>query len=322
MLRLGIVRLADAAPYVMAGELGYFAEEGLRVRLSKELGWSTIKHKLAYGELDAVHALAPLPASLSLGHEVAATPCRALMVTSRLGNAITLSNRIRERGVRSADDFRQEVRSSRGRQRYTLGVVAVDSCHHFLMREWLHLAGLKPGEDLQIVVVPPGQALRNLRAGTLDGYCVGEPWNTLAVAEGIGWCPAISAELRSNHIEKVLAVREENLAAQPDTYAALQRALARACAFCRAKENGATVMESMCKKPYLGVTAQGLGCLWQSTLDLGRDEVVRGVPLIDFPADTSLSAEDVSWILDSMEAVGLIKDSEAQKRAQAAFPLR
>lgn len=199
--RIGMVRLTDAAPYIMAGELGYYKEAGLRVELTWELGWSSIKHKLAYRQIEAAHALAPMALSMASGYEVAATPCRVLMITSRMGNAITLSQYIRERGVSDAEEFRQEVRSSRARTRYTLGVVAMDSCHHILLRQWLKGLSLVPDKDVRIVVIPPGQALRNLRAQTLDGYCVGEPWNSMAVRENLGWVLALSHELSPRHME-------------------------------------------------------------------------------------------------------------------------
>ncbi|MBK1858894.1 CmpA/NrtA family ABC transporter substrate-binding protein [Cerasicoccus arenae] len=298
-MKIGLVRLLDAAPYILAGELGYFQEEGLRVQLHWELGWATIKHKIAYGELDAAHALAPQPLAISVGYDVAARPCRALMVTSRLGNGITLSNNIRERGVSSSDDFRAEVRSMRGQRLYKLGVVSLDSCHYFLLRQWLTSIRLDPDRDVKIVVIPPGQAVRNLRAATLDGFCVGEPWNSLAVREGLGWTVAMSNDLAPNHPEKVLIALESKIADRPDQYEGLIKALKRACQFCSNPENNSRVARQMRRSQVLGTTAQGIEKILRGEYDRGTGLDFLPEPVIDFGANggTDISAADVAWII-------------------------
>ncbi|MGE9297373.1 MAG: CmpA/NrtA family ABC transporter substrate-binding protein [Puniceicoccales bacterium] len=300
VLRIGLVRLLDAAPYLLAGELGYYEEAGLRVELSWELGWATIKHKLAYGTLDGAHALAPAALSIGAGYGVAPTPCRALMVTSRLGNAITLSSRIRERGVSSADDFRAEVRSSRGQRIYKLGVVAMDSCHNFLMRQWLRSIRIDPDSDVKIVVIPPGQAVRNLRAGTLDGFCVGEPWNTVAVRDGIGWCPAISDDLAPDHAEKVLLATQDRIDSRPAAFRALVGALTKACQFCDDPENHSRLARQMRRTGVLSSSAQGVEKVLRGEFDFGDGEGVQSRRIISFTrsGDTSVTASDVAWILN------------------------
>jgi len=300
VLRIGLVRLLDAAPYVLAGELGYYEEAGLRVELSWELGWATIKHKVAYGALDAAHALAPLALSIGAGYGVAAAPCRALMVSSRLGNAITLSSGIRERGVTTADDFRAEVRSARGQRLYKLGVVALDSCHNFLMRQWLRDIRLDPDHDVKIVVIPPGQAVRNLRAGTLDGYCVGEPWNTVAVREGIGWCPATSEDLAPGHPEKVLLAPREKIEARPREFIALAEAVSRACRFCDDPENFSRLARQMRRTGVLSSSAQGAEKVLRGQFDRGDGAGAQPHAMISFARDgeTAITAADVAWLLN------------------------
>lgn len=323
-MRIGLVRLLDAAPYVLAGELGYYQEAGLNVRLSWELGWATIKHKVAYGELDAAHALAPLPLSVSLGFDVAARPCQALMVTSRLGNAITLSNAIRARGVQTADDFRAEVRSMRGQRLYKLGVVSMDSCHYFLMRQWLTNIRLDPERDVKIVVIPPGQAVRNLRAGTLDGYCVGEPWNSLAVREGLGWTVALSHELTPNHPEKVLMALNSSVEERPEQFDALMQALKRACAYCADPENISRVARQMRRAPLLGATAQGAEKMLRGEYDRGTGRGFLPEPVIDFGSNgsTNVTAADVAWItLSARQAEWRgVKAEDIMDTASKAYP--
>ncbi len=322
-MRIGLVRLADAAPYILAGELGYYAEAGLKVHLSWELGWASIKHKIAYGQLDAAHALAPMSLSLSMGLNIATTPAVALLVTSRLGNAITLSTSFRERGVSTTDEFRQEVRSSRGKSRYTFGVVSLDSTHHFLLRSWLRQVGVDPDRDVRIVVVPPGQATRNLRARTLDGYCVGEPWNSLAVREQLGWCPALSNEIQPGHPEKVLLARRDRVEEDPQSYKALTTALHKACAYCANPKNIAAVARKMRKTSVLGAAAQGLERTLRGEFDRGNGESVSSVPVIQFCGgkDGTASPSDMKWISEGMQDCGLISslEKDEQKRLEAAY---
>lgn len=309
-LRIGLVRLTDATPYIIAGEMGYYAEAGLTVHLSWELGWASIKHKMAYGQLDAAHALATMPLTLSYGVGVAASPMVALMATSRLGNAITLSTRFRDRGVTNAEEFRQEVRSSRGKTKYTLGVVSEDSTHHILLRNWLKQCHLDPDKDVRIIVVPPGQALRNLRAHTLDGYCVGEPWNSFAVKEDLGWCPTLSEEMAPGHLEKVLMVRKDHVETAPDRYKRLTKVIQKACAYCANPENFTNVARKMRKASILGPVAQGMEATLRGEFDRGNGTHTDALPIIRFskgPED-EITKADMLWLLEGIRDCGIIAD--------------
>lgn len=322
-IKIGLVRLADAAPFILAGELGYYEEAGLRVSLSWELGWASIKHKIAYGQLDAAHALAPLPLSLSLGLNIARTAAVALLVTSRLGNAITLSSSFRERGVSNTDEFRQEVRSSRGKRRYVFGVVSLESSHHILLRTWLRQTGIDPDKDVRIVVVPPGQAIRNLRARTLDGYCVGEPWNSLAVREQQGWCPALSHEIAPAHPEKVLLARMDRVEESPERFRALVEALQKASEYCASPDNAALIARKMRKATILGTAAQGMERILRGEFDRGDGTGEARLPIIRFcqKNDSSVSRSDMSWIAEGMQDCGLIPDNNKDfaNRLAAAY---
>ena len=174
----------------MAHELGLFRKFGLNVSLSRELGWATIRDKIIYGELDAAHAVAGLPFAVSLGLGSIQCECVTGLVLCLQGNAITLSQDLWLRGVRDAGGLHREILRSRGRRTFTFGVAFPFSSHNFLLRQWLLSGGIQPDRDVRIVVVPPPQMFANLEAGNLDGYCVGEPWNSVAVKKGAGWCAA------------------------------------------------------------------------------------------------------------------------------------
>ncbi len=252
-LRVGYLALTDAAPFVVAQENGFFRRHGIRVELRREIGWATIREKIIYGELDAAHALAPMLWSAQLG--LGCPPCEVLtaLVLSLNGNAITLSRALREAGVRDLGTLREHARTVRQRQPLNFGVVFPWSSHHLLLRAWLQSGGIDPDRDVRIVIVPPAQMFRNLAAGTIDGYCAGEPWNSLAVRENVGWCPAWSASLEPGHVEKVLMVSRRFAESRAAEHGALVRALAEAAAWCDEPQHREPLAELLGGAAYLNL---------------------------------------------------------------------
>src|SRR5438128_6989923 len=169
-LRLGFVPLTDCAPLAMAQELGLFRKYGLRVNLRRELGWATIRDKIIYGELDAAHALAAMPVAATLGLSSIRCDCLTGLVLNLHGNAITLANDLRKRGVCDGASLRKLILESRKEKTFTFAAVAPYSSHLFLLRTWLASHGIAPGQDVRIVIVPPPQMVANLKAGHLDGF--------------------------------------------------------------------------------------------------------------------------------------------------------
>jgi len=255
-LRLGFLALTDAAPLVAAQELGLFAHYGLRVQLSREAGWATIRDKVLFGDLDAAPAPAPMLWAAQLGLGCAPTEVCTGLVLNLHGNAITLSHRLRAAGVTDADTLRVEALRRRGENKLTFGVVFPFSSHHLLLRQWLQAAGLDAERDVRIAIVPPAQMFRNLAAGTLDGYCAGEPWNTLAVQSNEGWCPAWSSALAPGHVEKVLLVRADFARHRAAEHTALIAALAHAAAWCDEPNHRNQLTEMLAAPTYLNLPAK------------------------------------------------------------------
>jgi ABC-type nitrate/sulfonate/bicarbonate transport system substrate-binding protein len=272
-LRVGFVSLTDAAPFVAAQELGLFARHGLQVDLRREIGWATIRDKVIYGELDAAQAPAPMLWSAQLG--LGCPPCEVLTarVLSLNGNAITLSRALWEAGVRDGASLREHARTRRARQPLTFGVVFPFSSHHLMLTEWLRAAGLDPAADVRIVVVPPAQMFRNLAAHTIDGFCAGEPWNSLAVREGAGWCPAWSAALQPGHVEKVLLVTRRFAESRAAEHAALVHALAEAAAWCDEPQNRERLADLLAAAPYLNLPARVIAPALLGRFDCGHGRV-------------------------------------------------
>jgi ABC-type nitrate/sulfonate/bicarbonate transport system substrate-binding protein len=254
-IRIGFLALTDAAPLVVAQARGCFARRGLPVELCREVGWATIRDKVIYGELDAAHAPAPMLWAAQLGLGCAPADVCTGFVFNLHGNAITLATRLWTAGVRDADTLRAEALRRRGEKKLTFGIVFPHSMHHVLLLHWLKAARLDPERDVRIAVVPPAQMFRNLAAGTLDGYCAGEPWNTLAVQHGEGWCPAWSATLSPGHVEKVLMVRQGFAERHRADHALIIAALAEAAAWCDEPQHRAELAEILSVPAYIDLPA-------------------------------------------------------------------
>ncbi|HEX3718010.1 MAG TPA: CmpA/NrtA family ABC transporter substrate-binding protein [Verrucomicrobiae bacterium] len=268
-LRLGFVPLADCAPLVMAHELGLFRNYGLRVRLYRELGWASIRDKIIHGDLEAAHALAAMPLAATLGLGSVRCDCLTGLVLNLHGNAITLSHDLWQRGVRDGNSLREEIARSRREKTLTFGAVFSFSSHRHLLRKWLSAAGLNPDCDVRIVIVPPPQMLANLKSGNLDGFCVGEPWNSAAVQMRAGWCPAVSAELDPGHPEKVLMVRQEFAETREEEHLALLAALLDACEYCAAPENHEEIITTLARPEYVDASAAVLRRGFSGPFDFG-----------------------------------------------------
>ena len=301
-VHLGFVPLLDAAPLILAAEMGYFADEGLQVALHRQIGWGNVRDKLVYGQLHASHALLGMPPVSVLGRDRFPEPVTAVMSLGTGGNAITLGRRLTEVGVTTAVALRQWL-ASRGRdatlddKRPTLGHVFSCSMHHYLLREWLAGAGIDPDRDVRLVVRPPSQMGRQVETATLDGFCAGEPWNTLAVESGAALVVAATADLFPGHPEKVLAANGRWLARSPHAAVALVRAVLRACAFCHDPANAGRVADALSRPGYLDLPAELLlRCLARGTAKSGRRSAVANHD----PAGTFPSATHAAWMLTQM----------------------
>ena len=284
-LRIGFLALTDAAPFVVAQECGFFERFGLEVELRREVGWATIREKIIYGELDAAHAPAPMLWATHLGLDSVAAPVLTALVLNLNGNALTLSGRLWDAGIRTPAGLRDEARRRVGERKLTFGVVSMFSTHHLMLRSWLRGAGMNPGRDVRIVVVPPAQMFRNLSAGTIDGYCAGEPWNSLAVRERAGWCPAWSSAHQPGCAEKVLMVTERFATSRAREHAALIGALTGACAWCDEPANREPLAQLLSGPAYINQAARVILPALQGRFDCGHDRIEPVPDFITFHRD-------------------------------------
>ncbi len=252
-LEIGFIPLTDCAPLVVAKEKGFFAKHGLTdVTLSREPSWKEIAKGVGTGRLDAAQMVAGMPLALTLGAGgKTPVPIVSPMTLSRNGNAITLSKKFYEQGVRTLADFKAAIASTPDKV-HTLGMVHPASMHNLLLRYWLASGGIHPDRDVSLTVIPPPQMVANLIAGNIDGYCVGEPWNSRAVYEGLGFVIATDLDLWAGHPEKVLGVREDWANNYPQTHLALVKALLEACDYCDNHLHREEILELLCRTEYVG----------------------------------------------------------------------
>jgi ABC-type nitrate/sulfonate/bicarbonate transport system substrate-binding protein len=307
-IRLGFVALVDCAPLIMAQELGLFAKYGVEVELRREVGWATIRDKVIYGELDAAHAPAGLVVAANCGLGSVQAECLTGLVLNLQGNAITLSEDLWRRGVREGHTLRDVV--LRERRRHAFGVVHPYSAHSCLLRLWLREHGLEPERDVQIVVVPPAQVHANLKAGHLDGYCVGEPWNSMAVLSRTGWCAATSLDLAPRHPEKVLMVRKTFAERMEREHLALIAAIFEACLFCERPANRERLIETLAQPEYIGAPIQALRMGMGGSFDSGhgRVEKMPGFHVFAGSDTNDPTADKAAWVIRNLITADLVPD--------------
>jgi ABC-type nitrate/sulfonate/bicarbonate transport system substrate-binding protein len=319
--RLGYVPLVDAAPLLVAEALGLFAERGLAVELSAELGWGSIREKLVYGELDGAHAPGPLVFSIVLGTDSKACPVSTDLVLSLQGNGITLSRRFWDRGVRDIPTLRAMVRNE-APHKPAFAVVARFSSHHFLLRRWLRSAELDPDRHVRIVVLPPPLVAEHLKEGQIDGFCAGEPWNSAAALSGDGWVVATSLSLAPKHPEKVLLVRDQLILQQPEAYSVLRTAIGEACRFCDQPENRRSVADILHAARIFPVSKEVLLNSLVGPFDTGVADLDSAEPFLVFHKDgaNEASEERAKWCLETVMEAGALKlDSRTRKLCLDAF---
>jgi ABC-type nitrate/sulfonate/bicarbonate transport system substrate-binding protein len=252
-VRVGFLPLADAAPLIAAKEHGTFARHGVTVELKREVGWATVREKIRLGELDAAQAPAPMLWAMALGLGCPACPVLTAFVLNLNGNALTLARSLGPSAA-TPEGVREIARLRRGSDLMTLATVFPYSAHFFLIHEWLRRSGLSAKKDVRIVVIPPAQMFRNLVAGTIDGYVAGEPWNSLAVSDGIGWCPLWSSALGTPQVEKVFLVTEKFADGRRAEHAALVAALRESASWCDTPANRPALARMLSAPRYLGLS--------------------------------------------------------------------
>jgi len=226
-IRVGFIPLTDCASVVMAAVKKFDEKYGIKIILSKESSWASVRDKLVSGELDAAHVLYGLVYGLQLGVSGPQHDMAMLMTLNNNGQAITLSNQLKEAGVTDAASLKKIIDGS-AKGTYTFAQTFPTGTHAMWLYYWLANAGIHPFNDVRNVVVPPPQMVMNMKIGNMSGYCVGEPWNQRAILDGIGFTAATTQEIWPDHPEKILGTTSAWVAAHPNTARALTAAVLEA----------------------------------------------------------------------------------------------
>lgn len=238
ILTIGFLPLVDACLPILAREHGFAEAEGLSLRLVKDVSWATVLDRLLYGHSDAAHLIAPLAIATTLGRGRPAQPLSVPFVLGLNGNAVTLRPDLADqvchpgrlgdpRSVGTTLAAYAKASAAAGK-RLRFGVVHRYSSHNYMLRYWLAASGIRPDHDVEFVTVSPPFCADALQAGDVDGICVGEPWNSVAVDRGAGRIVLFTAQIWRRGVEKVLALREPVMEERRSDIEALIRALAAA----------------------------------------------------------------------------------------------
>jgi nitrate/nitrite transport system substrate-binding protein len=333
-LALGFIPLTDCAPLAIAQEKGFFRRYGLRVRLSREPSWANIRDKICCGILDGAQILAGMPLAASLGAEAFHQPMIAALSLNLNGDAITVSNALYQRmaEIDPATMARRPLRAAslkkvieadkaEGRPPLRFAMVYPSSSHNYLLRYWLASSGIDPDKDIRLGVVPPPSMTAYLASGRIDGYCVGEPWNSLAVERNVGRVLIASCEIWNNHPEKVFGVTREWAQAHPRTLQATIMALIEACRWLDEPGNRLEAARILAAREYVNAPEAVLAAGLMDRFRYGPGEAPKSLP--DFHVFHRYAANfpwlsHAEWILTQMLRWGQLKGQVDVRRAAAA----
>ena len=261
-MTIGFLPLVDACLPILAHEHGFAEEEGLALSFQRDVSWATVLDRLLYGHTDAAHLIAPLAIATTLGRGRPAQPLATPFVLGLNGNAVTMSSELAASvahpggladpmalGAALAEEAR--ARKAAGRT-LRFGVVHRYSSHNYMLRYWLAGCGIRPDEDVEIVTIAPPFVADAMASGEIDGACVGEPWNSAAVARGVGVIVLATAQIWRRGVEKVLAFRAPVLEARRPAVKALLRALRKAGAHFVDPANWEENAEILARPHYIG----------------------------------------------------------------------
>jgi ABC-type nitrate/sulfonate/bicarbonate transport system substrate-binding protein len=329
-IRAGFLPLVDAALLIVAREKDFAREEGIDLHLARETSWANIRDRVSVGHFDVAHMLAPLPIAANLGLSPLDVPFIAPMALGLGGNAVTVSTglwvALAAEGVSSDGDparvgraLRNVISARRSRRERPLvfAVVQTFSGHHYELRYWLAACGIDPGRDMTITVVPPPLMVDALKSGRIDGYCVGEPWNTAAVHDGAGRIVTTKSSIWRSSPEKVLGLTREWAEANPASLSALLRALHRASLWCGDKGNAADLAALLARPEYLNQPESAVLPAIINEVALG-DSGPR--PVADFLTFAGKAAtfpwqSHALWFYSQMVRWGQVMHSEERARA-------
>ncbi len=335
-LRIGFIPLVDAAALIVAVDKGFTRAEGLDVELVREVSWSNVRDKLNIGLFEAAHLLAPVAIASSLGLGHVKVPIVAPFNLGINGNAITVSPALHAAIMAELDGAATDpmataqalsrvvaARARTGAEPLTFGMTFPFSTHNYQLRFWMAAGGVDPDEDVRLVVLPPPYMVDSLASGHVDAFCVGAPWNSVAVDLGVGHILHFVSDILQSAAEKVLAIRQDWAEKHPDLVAALTRAHVQAAAFIENPANRAETAAILARPDRIGVSPEVLLRTLDGKLKISPDGTMRenGRYLLVGREDAGRpDPVQAAWLYAQMVRWGQAAISpDALKTAQAVF---
>ncbi|MCG7625818.1 ABC transporter substrate-binding protein [Epibacterium sp. Ofav1-8] len=282
---VGFIPLVDAAPLIVAQEMGFAAEEGLDLLLKRAPSWSSLRDMLAFGQVDAAHMLAPVPVAAAMGLGNTGGPLSVMSVLSVNGTVIGISAALADRMRHQGHDFAFADARAAGHalieaapDRLRIAVPFPFSMHAELLYYWLSALGFPAPQSIDIRTVPPSLMADALRAGDVDAFCVGEPWGSIVVEHGLGALLLPGAAIWSFAPEKVLAVRTPWLTQEAPLAHRLIRAVWRAGKWLASAESRLLAAELLAREPYLSLPPEIIDRALSGGLTVTPQGLQRDVP--------------------------------------------
>ncbi|MES2674536.1 MAG: CmpA/NrtA family ABC transporter substrate-binding protein [Pseudomonadota bacterium] len=286
--KLGFIALTDAAPLFVAAEKGFFAKYGMtEVEVTKQSSWGTTRDNLVLGSknngIDGAHILSPMPYLISTGKVTANNQPVPMYVLARLnlaGQCISVSKEFAELKVGvDATKFKSALAAKRAAGKaINAAVTFPGGTHDLWMRYWLAAAGIDPNKDISTIVVPPAQMVANMKVGSMDTFCVCEPWNEQLINQKIGYTAITTGELWHNHPEKAFAMRSDWVDANPNATNALLMAIMEAQMFCEKMENREEIAKICSDRKWIGAPYNDIINRMKGKFDYGTGKVVENSP--------------------------------------------
>jgi nitrate/nitrite transport system substrate-binding protein len=307
-LKIGFIPITCATPLIMAHPLGFYAKQGLNVEVVKTAGWALIRDKMINKEYDATHFLSPMPIAISMGLGSTATPMNVATIQNTNGQAITLA--VKHKDKRDPKDWKG----------FKFAVPFEYSMHNFLLRYYVAEAGLDPDRDIQIRVVPPPEMVANLRAGNIDGFLGPDPFNQRAVFEEVGFLHLLTKDLWNGHPCCAFGTSTEFIQKNPNTFAALYRAVLTAAAMAREAKNRELIAKVIAPQAYLNQPETVLAQVLTGKFADGLGNVQTVPDRADF--DPIPWQSMAVWMLTQMKRWGYVKgDVNYKQIAEKVFLL-
>ncbi len=266
-IKIGFIALTDCASVVMAEALGYYKARGLNVEIVKQASWPATRDALLNGDIDLAHCLSSMPFSVAagVGGKAGNTALKIAMILNNNGQAITLEKGLSAAGYGDLAAAKAALNGGKGK---TLAMTFPGGTHDTWLRYWLMAAGI-PMDAPKIIPIPPPQMVANMKVGNMDGYSVGEPWNAVAVKEGIGFTAITSQDIWEQHPEKALVANEKFAAERTEDLKKVIGAILEASKFIDTPGNTPKVAETIGTPAFVKAKPEAIEGRLSGKYDLG-----------------------------------------------------